>query len=76
MDIAKAFDTVDHSKMLQKLQIYGFSGSVLLWFKNYLCGRLQRVTVHGATSQSLPISIQWRAGRGGPGDHGPPSEDF
>ena len=56
MDIAKAFDTVDHSKMLQKLQEYGFSGSVLLWFKNYLCGRLQRVTVPGATSQSLPIT--------------------
>ena len=56
MDIAKAFDTVDHSKMLQKLQKYGFSGSVLLWFKNYLCERLQRVTVHEATSQSLPIS--------------------
>ena len=56
MDIAKAFDTVDHSKMLQKLREYGFSGSVLLWFKSYLCGRLQRVTVHGATSQSLPIT--------------------
>ena len=32
MDIAKAFDTVNHSKMLQKLREYGFSGSVLLWF--------------------------------------------
>ena len=42
--------------MLQKLRKYGFSGSVLLWFKNYLCGRLQRITVHGATSQSLPIT--------------------
>jgi retron-type reverse transcriptase len=36
MDIAKAFDTVDHSKLLQKLQEFGFSGSLLLWFKNYL----------------------------------------
>ena len=56
MDIAKAFDTVDHSKMLQKLREFGFSGSVLLWLKNYLSGRFQRVTVHGATSQSLPIT--------------------
>ncbi len=56
MDIAKAFDTVDHSKMLQKLWEFGFSGSVLLWLKNYLSGRFQRVTVHGATSQSLPIT--------------------
>ncbi len=56
MDIAKAFDTVDHSKMLQKLREFGFSGSVLLCLKNYLSGRFQRVTVHGATSQSLPIT--------------------
>ena len=56
MDIAKAFDTVNHSKMLQKLREYGFSGSVVLWFKHYLCGRSQWVTVHGATSQSLPIT--------------------
>ena len=42
--------------MFQKLREYGFSGSVLLWFKNYLCGRSQRVTVHGATSQSRPIT--------------------
>ena len=39
--------------MLQKLWEYGFSGSVLLWFKNYLCGHLQHVTVHGATSQAV-----------------------
>ena len=36
MDIAKAFDTVDHSMMRE----YGFFGSALLWFKNYLCGHL------------------------------------
>ena len=56
MDIAKAFDTIKHYKMLQKLREYGFFGSVLLWFKNYLCGSSQRVTVHRATSQSLPIT--------------------
>ncbi len=41
MDIAKAFDTVIHSKLLLKLQEFGFSGSVLLWFKNYLSCRCQ-----------------------------------
>ena len=29
---------------------------VVLWLKNYLSGRFQRITVHGATSQSLPIT--------------------
>ena len=56
MDICKAFDSVDHSILLQKLHDFGFSGSLLLWFQNYLSGRFQRVTVHGATSTSLPIT--------------------
>ncbi len=56
MDISKAFDTVDHSILLQKLQHFGFSGSLLLWFSNYLSGRFQRVIVHGSTSASLPIT--------------------
>jgi hypothetical protein len=43
MDIAKAFDTVDHSKLLQKLREFGFSGSVLLWFQNYSIRRLPAV---------------------------------
>ena len=56
MDIAKAFDTVDHSKMLKKLREVCFSGFVFLWIESYLCGRLQQVTVHEATSESLPIT--------------------
>jgi hypothetical protein len=43
MDIAKAFDTVDHSKLLQKLREFGFSGSVLLWFQNYSIRRLPAI---------------------------------
>ena len=52
MDISKAFDTVDHTRLLQKLREFGLSGSLLLWFKNCLSGRLQRVTILGATSSS------------------------
>lgn len=47
----KAFDIVDHTKLLQKLQDFCFSGSVLLWFKNDLSKRFQRVTALGATSK-------------------------
>jgi retron-type reverse transcriptase len=56
MDISKAFDTVDHSILLQKLRDFDLSGSLLLLFGNYLSGRCQRVTVHGATSTPLPIT--------------------
>jgi hypothetical protein len=34
---------VDHSKLLQKLREFGFSGSVLLWFQNYSIRRLPAV---------------------------------
>ena len=53
MDISKAFDTVDHKRLLQKLREVGVSGSLLLWFENYLSIRFQRVTVLGVTSSSL-----------------------
>ena len=56
MDISKAFDTVDHTRLLQKLREFGLSGPLLLWFENYLSGRFQRVTVLGATSYSLSIT--------------------
>ena len=56
MYISKAFDTVNHNRLPQKLRDFGLSGSLLLWFKNYLSGRFQRVTVLGATSTSLPIT--------------------
>ena len=55
LDIAKAFDTVDH-KLLQKLFHFGVADKVLNWFSNYLSGRQQRMLVHGATSDSLPVT--------------------
>ena len=36
LDIKKAFDTVDHKVMIEKLKFYGADGTVILWIKNYL----------------------------------------
>ncbi len=50
MDIAKAFDSVSHEKLFQKLQYYGISGRLLGWLKAWLTGRRQRVRVEESYS--------------------------
>ena len=51
LDISKAFDTVDHRRLLTKLKFYGFNCLSLLWFNNYLLDRRQFVKKNG-TDQS------------------------
>ena len=43
LDLSKAFDSIDHSLLLRKLQSYGVEGNEHKWFSNYLDGRKQRV---------------------------------
>ena len=50
LDISKAFDRVWHAGLLEKLKGAGIRGRLLLWLKNYLTDRQQRVTINGAKS--------------------------
>ena len=52
LDLSKAFDRVDHSKLLSKLVNAGVGGVLLHWIAEFLIGRHQRVAVNGKCSSS------------------------
>ena len=56
LDFSKAFDSVDHAILLQKLQLHDINGSLLRWFDSYLNDRQQRVVIEGAASSWSPVS--------------------
>ena len=44
-DLSKAFDTVNHSIILKKLEKHGIHGKNLEWFKSYLRNRKQYIQI-------------------------------
>ena len=56
-DFKKAFDTVNHEFLLNKLNHYGITGTERQWFKTYLKGLQQHTTVNSFYSKKMNISI-------------------
>ena len=56
LDIKKAFDTVNHDILLQKMKAYGISGPELEFFNSYLKNRVQYCGINGSTSGFKSIS--------------------
>ena len=52
IDISKAFDSVSHTKLLHKLENFGFRRNILVWFSNYLSERQFQVRVGSSLSST------------------------
>ena len=54
-DLRKAFDSIPHQALLNKLHNLQVPGTLLLWLINYLSNRHQRVILNGSSSTWLPV---------------------
>ena len=52
MDLSKAFDTVAHSILLEKMTAYGINSMELEWFTSYLFQRKQQVVLNIVRSET------------------------
>ena len=51
VDFSKAFDSVPHGQLLEKIANSGVDARVVVWIREFLVGRTQRVSVEGQPSQ-------------------------
>ena len=58
LDLSAAFDTVDHTILLKRMNTYlGISGVAHEWFKSYLSGRTQSVVINESHSEPVDITV-------------------
>ena len=62
VDLEKAFDTVNHMILTEKLNWYGFRGQINLLLKSYLNNRKQFVSINGFDSNINTIKCGVRQG--------------
>ena len=55
-DLTKAFDTISHNILLEKLLVYGIRGNALKWFHSYLAHRKQFTSYNNICSSYSDIS--------------------
>ena len=55
-DFQKAFDSVPHGRLMEKVSACGIKGKTQDWIKDFLTDRTQRVVVNGKTSQEGAVT--------------------
>ena len=55
MDFSKAFDKVDHKRLLLKFHRFGINKDIITWIKSFLSNRTQRIVLDGEESDSCPV---------------------
>ena len=56
LDFRKAFDTVPHARLINKLYAYGIRGHLLKWIQNFPTNRKQEVVIQGEESQRADVA--------------------
>jgi len=57
VDFRKAFDSISHHVLLEKLQAVGVAGDLLCWIKDYLADRSQVTVVNGFQSETVLVKF-------------------
>ena len=54
-DFSKAFDRIDHRKLIKRIQEFGLPSGFVHLISDYLCNRTQKVRLNGLKSDSKPV---------------------